>query len=56
MLSPQTKKSLRHVALIGLACSFPILYLGAVTLEEQALIIGGLGIAGTSSVIAWIAF
>lgn len=56
MLSADRKKQLRHVALVGIMLSFPLLYLGAVTLEQAALTTVALVTAGVSSVIAWLAF
>ena len=56
MLPDATKQKLRHVALLGTIVSFPLLYLGPVTLESAAVTIAGLAIAGAMAVLAWLAF
>ena len=56
MLSGQTKQKLRHVVLVGTIVSFPLLYLGPVTLESAAVTMAGLVVAGVTSVLAWLAF
>ena len=42
MLSDATKQKLRHVVLLGTIVSFPLLYLGPVTLESAAVTVAGL--------------
>ena len=50
------RRWLRHLALAGMAASFPLLYVGAVTLESTAVTAAGLVVAGVVAVIAWVAF
>lgn len=50
------RRWLRHLALAGMAASFPLLYMGAVTLESAAVTAAGLVVAGVVAVIAWVAF
>ena len=50
------RRWLRHLALAGMAASFPLLYAGAVTLESASVTAGGLIVAGVVAVIAWVAF
>lgn len=47
---------LRHLALAGMAASFPLLYVGAVTLESTSVTAAGLVVAGVAALIAWVAF
>ena len=56
MLSDAAKARLRHVALLGTVATFPLLYLGTVTLESAAVTVAGLVVAGVTAVLAWIAF
>ncbi len=56
MLSDATKQKLRHIALLGTIVSFPLLYLGPVTLESAAVTVAGLVVAGATAVLAWLAF
>ena len=50
------RRRLQHIALAGMAASFPLLYLGAVTLESAPLTLAGLAVAGVTAVVAWLAF
>lgn len=56
MISTETKRKLRHVVLAGTIASFPLLYLGPVTLESAAVTLAGLVVAGATSVLAWLVF
>ena len=56
MLSAATKRKLRHVVLAGTIVSFPLLYLGPVTLEEAAVTLAGLVVGIVTAVLAWFAF
>ncbi len=56
MLPDATKQRLRHVALLGTIVSFPLLYLGPVTLESAAVTLAGLAVAAATAVLAWLAF
>ena len=56
MVASGLRRWLRHLALAGMAASFPLLYLGAVTLENAAVAAAGLVVAGVVAVIAWVAF
>ena len=56
MLPDATKQELRHIALLGTVVSFPLLYLGPVTLEIAAVTVAGLVVAGATAVLAWLAF
>lgn len=56
MLSDTTKQRLRHAVLLGTIISFPLLYLGPVTLENAAVTLAGLIVAGATAVLAWLAF
>ena len=56
MLPGDARRWLRHLALVGMAASFPLLYVGAVTLESAAVTGAGLVVAGVVAVIAWVAF
>lgn len=56
MLSTDAKKKLRHMVLVGTITSFPLLYLGPVTLESAPVTLAGLAVAGVTAVAAWIAF
>ena len=56
MLPDATKQKLRHVALLGTIASFPLLYLGPVTLESAAVTVAGLLVAAATAVLAWLAF
>ena len=55
-VSSGLRRWLRHLALAGMAASFPLLYLGAVTLESASVTAAGLVVAGVVAVIAWVAF
>ena len=46
----------RHLALAGMAASFPLLYMGAVTLESAAVTAAGIVVACVVALIAWVAF
>ncbi len=56
MLSTKTKRTLRPIALAGTIISLPLLYLGPVTLENPALTLAALIVAGTTAALAWLAF
>ena len=56
MVPADARRWLRHLALAGMAASFPLLYMGAVTLESAAVTAAGLVVAGVVAVIAWVAF
>ena len=56
MLPEETRRRLQHVALVGMAASLPLLYTGAVTLESGAVTVVGLGVAGVTAVLSWVAF
>ena len=56
MLSTQRKKQLRTVALFGILLSFLLLYLGPVTLDNAAVTVIGLALAGITAAISWLAF
>ena len=56
MLSGAAQQRLRHVVLLGTIVSFPLLYLGPVTLESAAVTVAGLIVAGVTGVLAWLAF
>ena len=51
-----TRRRLQHVALAGMAASFPLLYVGAVTLEHSVVTAVGLGVAGGTAIVSWLAF
>ena len=56
VLSDVAKGRLRHVALAGAVATFPLLYVGAVTLESAAVTVAGLVVAGVTAVLTWVAF
>lgn len=56
MLSAATKRRLRHVVLAGTIVSFPLLYLGPVTLQEPAVTLAGLAVGVVTAALAWLAF
>lgn len=56
MLSTATKKKMRNVALVLILASFALLYLGAVTLENDIVTAAGLAVSGVTAVISWLAF
>ncbi|MCY4582027.1 MAG: hypothetical protein OXE50_04400 [Chloroflexi bacterium] len=56
MLSAATKRKLRHVVLAGTVVSFPLLYMGPVTLEEPVVTAAGLVVGVVTAVLAWLAF
>ena len=56
MLPAGTRRRLQHVALAGMAASFPLFYVGAVTLEHGAVTTAGLAVAGVTAVVSWLAF
>lgn len=56
MLSTATKKKMRNAALIMILASFALLYLGAVTLENDIITLVGLVVSGITAVVAWLAF
>ena len=51
-----TRRRLQHIALVGMAASFPLLYVGAVTLEHGVVTAAGLAVAGVTAVVSWLAF
>ena len=56
LLRDGTRRRLQHIALAGMAASFPLLYVGAVTLESAAVTGVGLAVAGATAILAWVAF
>ena len=56
MIPKDAKTKLRHAALVGTLVSFPLLYLGPVTLDNPGVTLAGLAVAGATAVIAWLAF
>lgn len=56
MIPKEMKPKLRNAALVGTLVSFPLLYLGPVTLESPAVTLAGLVVAGATAVLAWLAF
>ena len=56
MLSAATKRKLRHIVLAGTIISFPLLYLGPVTLDNAAVTLAGLAVGVVTAVLAWLAF
>jgi hypothetical protein len=56
MLSTPTKKKMRNVALAMILASFALLYVGAVTLENDLVTIAGLVTAAATAVISWLSF
>jgi hypothetical protein len=56
MLSTANKKKMRNVALVLLGASFALLYLGAVTLENDIVTVTGLVVSGVTAVVSWLAF
>ncbi|MDA0799821.1 MAG: hypothetical protein O2826_11620 [Chloroflexi bacterium] len=56
MLSTAVKKKMRNVALVLILASFTLLYLGAVTLENDIVTAAGLVVSGVTAVISWLAF
>ena len=56
MLSAATKRKLRHIVLAGTIVSFPLLYLGPVTLDNAAVTLAGLAVGVVTAVLAWFAF
>ena len=56
MLPAGTRRRLQHIALAGMAASFPLLYVGAVTLEHGVVTAAGLAVAGVTAAISWLAF
>ncbi len=56
MLSTEMKRKLRHVVLAGTVISFPLLYLGPVTLENAVVTVAGLAVAGATAALAWLVF
>ena len=56
MVPGNARQWLQHLTLAGMAASFPLLYLGAVTLESASVTAGGLVVAGVVAVIASVAF
>ena len=55
-LPATTRRRLQHLALAGMAASFPLLYVGAVTLEHSVVTAVGLVVAGVTAVVSWLAF
>lgn len=56
MLPEETRRWLQHLALAGVASSLPLLYVGAVTMESEVVTVLGLGVAGVTAILAWVAF
>lgn len=56
MLSAATKRKLRHVVLAGTIISFPLLYLGPITLDSAPVTLAGLVVGVVTAVLAWLAF
>jgi hypothetical protein len=56
MLPLATKKKMRNVALVLILASFALLYLGAVTLENDMVTVAGLVVSGVTAIISWLAF
>lgn len=56
MLSAATKKKMKNASLVLILASFALLYLGAVTLENDIVTIAGLVVSGVTAVISWLAF
>ena len=55
-LSAEKKPVLQHISVAGIALTFVLLYVGAVSLENPALAVAGLVSGGVTAVIAWLAF
>ena len=56
MISANLKKKLRHLVLIGTIISFPLLYIGPITLENSLITAAGLTVATVTAIIAWLIF
>tara|TARA_Y100001936_G_C16093669_1_gene689256 strand:- start:972 stop:1148 length:177 start_codon:yes stop_codon:yes gene_type:complete len=56
MISANLKKRLRHLVLIGTILSFPLLYIGPITLENSVITLAGLALATITAIIAWLVF
>ena len=56
MLSANSKRRLRHVVLVGTCISFPLLYMGPVTLESATVTLAGLVLGVATAVLAWLVF
>ncbi|MBM3939674.1 MAG: DUF2892 domain-containing protein [SAR202 cluster bacterium] len=55
-LSKPMKQRLRHVAVVGIAIAFPLLYVGAVSLGGAGLTAAALAVTGIVCVLAALAF
>lgn len=56
MLSTPTKKKMRNAALLLVLLSFALLYVGAVTLQNDIVTIAGLALSGVTAVVSWLSF
>ena len=56
MLSMNTRKRLRHVALVGVIVSFVLLYMGAVTLASMPVTVVALVVTAAVAVVSAVAF
>ena len=56
MISANMKKRLKPISLGLILVTFVLLYLGPVTLENDAVTIAGLVVGGVTAVIAWLSF
>ena len=56
MISANWKKKLRHLVLVGTLISFPLLYMGPVTLESSLVTMAWLVVATITAIIAWLVF
>ncbi len=56
MIPKEAKPKLRHATLAGTLVSFPLLYLGPVTLENPGVTLAGLAVAAATAILAWLAF
>jgi hypothetical protein len=56
MLPEKLYGPLRHLALVGFATAFPLLYVASVTLESTEVAVLALAVAGVSAVLAALAY
>ncbi len=56
MLSMATKKKMRNLALLMILASFVLLYLGAVTLENDIVTVAGLVVSCVTAIVSWLSF
>jgi hypothetical protein len=56
MVSEKLIKLLRHVTVVTLAATFPLLYVGAVSLESAVVTVIALVVAGIAGLLAALAF